>query len=318
MSKQVWLWFGALLVALAASADTGVFPTELSHLNALVDDEAKLVEAVRQYDVLQQALIAWDEELASDAARAGDQAEVDRRMEFVKQRTDLIGKMYEVLMEHYPNNARALNYYGEFLYDRRGEVPGAIRLWKLSAAEDSELSLPHNNMAIHYTHVGQYERGIAEYEKAMELEPDNADFRFNLAQVYLINWPKVREIKGWDDARIYKEAMKLSREAAELRPGDYQLQQDYAVNFFAAERFNIEADWGKAAEAWSEARNRATDLNEVFFTWLNEARVQIKATEYQRAIACLEEALKILPGNEVAMTLINRCKAALAEPPSSS
>ncbi|GMV92003.1 MAG: hypothetical protein AMXMBFR82_17810 [Candidatus Hydrogenedentota bacterium] len=318
MTSRMVSWSLALLAAVAANSETGVFPPELSHLDALVNDEAKLVEAARQYDVLQQALIAWDEELAAEAAMGGDQAEADRRMEMANQRRDLLDKMYSKVLEHYSKNARALNYYGEFLYDHRGETAGALRLWLLSAAEDSTLSLPHNNLAIHYTHTGNYERGLAEYEKALELEPDNADFLFNLAQMYLINWPQIKEIKKWDDAKVFKEAMKLSKEAAELRPTDYQLQQDYAVNFFAAERFNIEPDWKEAAEAWEEARKRATDLPNVFFSWLNEARAWLEVPEYEKAITCLEEALKIMPYSDPAKALLDRAKAGMAEKPSSS
>jgi tetratricopeptide (TPR) repeat protein len=318
MKARVLLWVAAAFFASAAFGETGVFPKELSHLNALVNDEANLVEAVRQYDVLQQALIEWDKELAEGAAMAGDMAEADRRMEMVNQRRELLDQVYTILLQHYPKNARALNYYGEYLYDQRGEIAGAIRSWKLAAAEDSKLSLPHNNLGIHYTHVGEYERGIAEYTKAMELEPDNADFKYNLAQVYMINWPQVKEAYGWEDAKIYKEAMKLSKSAAELRPKDYHLRQDYAVNFFAAERFNVKADWKEAAAAWQNARDCALGMDQVFFTWLNEARVCLEIPDHERAIACLQEALKIMPSSVPAQTLLARAQAAIAEKSSSS
>lgn len=298
----------ALMLPLAAVAQNTSFPPELSHLNAFVTDEAKLVDAVRQFDVLQQALIRWDEDLATEAARDGNQEEANRRVELIRERRDLMEKAYTVLLAHYPKNARALNYYGEFLYDQRGEQAGAIQHWKLAIAEDAKLSLPHNNLGIYYTHVGDYQRGLSEYQKAVELEPDNADFKFNLAQMYLINWPQVKEILKWDDARVFKEAMKLSREAAELRPADYELQQDYAVNFFAAARFGAKVDSKTAAAAWQEARKRATELDEVFFTWLNEARVWLAVPDYERAIPCLKKALEIVPSSEVAQRLLAKAE----------
>ncbi len=296
-------------IAAPAHAATVSFPDEVSYLNGLVNDEAKLVEAVRDYDVLQQALMSWDEDLAKTAAASRDQDEVRRRMDLIEQRKQLVGKIYSVLMEYYPRNARALNYYGEYLCDQRGEIAGAIRMWKQSAAEDSDLSLPHNNLGIFYTHTGDYRRGLAEYKKAIELDPDNADFKFNLAQTYLINFPQVKEEYKWDDAKVFKEAMKLSREAAELRPTDYLLQQDYAVNFFAADRFGVTPDWKNAAKAWQHARKSATALDQVFYTWLNEARVWLEVPDYEHAVACLKEALKILPTNDVAQKLLTQAEA---------
>ncbi|MCC6488291.1 MAG: tetratricopeptide repeat protein [Candidatus Hydrogenedentes bacterium] len=296
---------GAVLGAREAS-----FPPELDQLNALVGDEAKLVDAVRQFDVLQQALIAWDAEIASEAARGGDTDEVQRREEAVRARVELLGKAYDALLAHYPRNARALNYYGEYLCDQKGEMAGAVSMWKKAIAEDPKLSLPHNNLGIYYTHVGEYSRGLASYNKALELEPDNADFKFNLAQVYLINRPQVKEEYKWDDARLYKEAMKLSKEAADLRPTDYDLAQDYAVNFFAATQMGVEADWNKAAIAWQNARARATQLDQVFYTWLNEARTRLFQGENQKAAVCLQEALKMDPNNAVAKQLLEKAKSA--------
>ncbi|MCC6698220.1 MAG: tetratricopeptide repeat protein [Candidatus Hydrogenedentes bacterium] len=298
-----------VLAGAVLSAQEASFPPELDQLNALAGDETKLVEAVRQFDVLQQGLIEWDREIASEAAKTGDRDEVQRREEAVGARVELLGKAYETLLAHYPRNARALNYYGEYLCDQKGEMAGALSMWKKSIAEDPKLSLPHNNLGIYYTHVGEYSRGLAAYKKAIELEPDNADFKFNLAQVYLINRPQVKEEYKWDDARLYKEAMKLSKEAADLRPTDYELAQDYAVNFFAATQIGVEADWNKAALAWQNARARATQLDQVFYTWLNEARARLFQGENEKAAVCLQEALKMDPNNAVAKQLLEKAKA---------
>ena len=108
---------------------------------------------------------------------------------------------------------------------------------------------------------------------------------------------------------MYKEAMKLSKQAAELRPTDYELAQDYAVNFFAAAQLGVEADWAKAAAAWQDARARATQLDQVFYTWLNEARSWLNGSENTKAAACLQEALKIDPNNAIARQLLEKAKA---------
>jgi hypothetical protein len=99
--------------------------------------------------------------------------------------------------------------------------------------------------------------------------------------------------------------MKMSKKAAELS-NEFELIQDYAVNFFAAENFQLEADWRDAAKVWQWAREKARTTDEEFYTWLNEARVWILEGNEDKARTCLEAALEIRPDNEVASTLLSK------------
>ncbi|MFA6244537.1 MAG: hypothetical protein WC655_26580, partial [Candidatus Hydrogenedentales bacterium] len=173
--------------------------------------------------------------------------------------------------------------------------------------------LPHNNLGIHYCHNGDYRMGLQYLEKAIDLDSENPDYKYNLAQIYLINWPAVQEVHKWDKKKVYYEAMKLSKKAAELDPEDYELLQDYAVNFFAAENFEVEADWEVAAKAWQQARTKALRNDQVFFTWLNEARVLARKPDFARALTCLDEALKLEPGSDVVKKLRSEVQAKLAQ-----
>jgi tetratricopeptide (TPR) repeat protein len=100
--------------------------------------------------------------------------------------------------------------------------------------------------------------------------------------------------------------MKLSKRAAELKPTDYSLAQDYAVNFFVADQFSAQPDWDSAAAAWQKARGQARRIDEVFYTWMNEARAWMRKPDPARAETCLQEALKIYPDNDVAKSLLRR------------
>lgn len=294
---------------LLAGAPSGPYPEELAHLNALVKDETKLVEAVRQFDILQKALYEWDMEIFESLAAANQPDEARAKAESAKKRLELVGRAYQITTEQYPKNARALNYYGEHLYDYEGDPAGAIAKWKLSAAEDPKLALPLNNLGIHYTHVGEYRMGLDYYNRAIDLDPENPDYRFNIAQTYLTSWPQVQQIYEWDAKKLFKEAMKHSKRAAELKPTDYRLLEDYANNFFASLNLDVEADWEECANAWRKARERAQRNDQVFYTWLNEARAYIRKPDRARALACLEEALKIFPDNDVAQNLRARVQA---------
>jgi len=136
------------------------------------------------------------------------------------------------------------------------------------------------------------------------LAPKSAEFICNLSQIYLNIPEAVGGAREWKKDRVYKEAMKLLERAVRLAPGDFELLQDYAVNFFAAEQFGVTPDWTRAAAAWRQARPCARDRNEVFFTWLNEGRAWIWAGQDARAERTLAESLRRHPGNDSARTLL--------------
>lgn len=278
---------------------------ELAPLHKLIDDEDKVVTALRQFDLTQQALFKMDIELAQEYNKAGDGDAAKAKVNQANHRIELVRKAYEEVLKRYPKNARAQNYYGEVLYDRYKDYPKAIECWKLAAALDGKYSEPLNNLALHYFHFGDHEMGFHYMEKAMKLDPNNPDYLYNAVQIYMIHWPEVQKRKKWSKEKIYKEAMKMSRRAAELLPHDFSLQEDYAVNFFAAERFDVKADWQAAAQAWEKARAQAYLQDDIFYTWLNEARVWKEVANWERAESCLKEALAIHPDSTAAKNLLD-------------
>ncbi|HOQ90767.1 MAG TPA: tetratricopeptide repeat protein, partial [Candidatus Hydrogenedentes bacterium] len=162
----------------------------------------------------------------------------------------------------------------------------------------------HNNLAIHDSHEGRYEQALAHLDEAIKAEPDNADYLFNLAQIYLVHWPQVMRVRLWNMDRLYSEAMALSRKAAELRPRDLSLQRDYALNFFLAENLSSKPDWKTAAKAWANVRRIARRKDDLFNAWLNEGRVWLRAENPDQARKCFEAALQIYPDSEVARGLV--------------
>jgi tetratricopeptide (TPR) repeat protein len=127
-----------------------------------------------------------------------------------------------------------------------------------------------------------------------------------MVQVYLAHAPQVAKLRKWSEKRLYRKAMDYSEKAARLAPDDYELQQDYAVNFFAAENFEVEADWKDAAKAWQGARARTQRPDQVFYTWLNEGRVWLRAGKPDLARSALEQAVALRPESEVAQSLLQK------------
>jgi tetratricopeptide (TPR) repeat protein len=293
----------ACVWAVPALAETQPTAPDTSNLAPLLKKEAQLVQTVRRYDLQEKALADWDTAMAKRLADAGEAALAKEKAQQAQKRYEQIQTMYEEILKHYPNNARALNYYGEILYDFGRDEDKALESWKMSSTLDPKLPEPLNNLGIHYCHVGSYEDGVRYLDQALKLDPDNPDFLFNIAQNYLIYNTQIGAIKKWSQEKVYHEAMKASKRAAELSPASYDLAEDYAVNFFAAERFNITPDWADAAAAWEKARELAIYPDRVFFTWLNEARAWKRGLNKEKALKCLLEARKLQPESEAVKTL---------------
>lgn len=283
---------GGCTVALAQE-----WPAELKAAEAALADEGRFVTAVTDYYNTQRPQVA----------ALIDEAKLARNQELAKKAVDSLSalrKGFELALSKFPDNPRLKTLYGELLYDFFAEPGTALKLWREALQQDPALAGAHNDLGMLLLHQGQYGEGLDHLEKALKLEPKNPNFLFNAAQIYLIHAPQIQGLKLMEPAAVYATAMAFSREAAALSPDDFELVSDYAVNFFAAERFRVTADWSKAAKTWQAARKAARKQDQVFYTWLNEARVSINGGKRNHAIKCLEEALKILPDSPVAKQLL--------------
>ncbi|MBX3179547.1 MAG: tetratricopeptide repeat protein [Candidatus Hydrogenedentes bacterium] len=212
-------------------------------------------------------------------------------------------------VERFENNPRLRNFRGNVYYDVLDKQVEGVKEWHTAVSLDSKYADPYNNLGMHYFHVGRYPLGFQNMDMALKLDPKSPDFCFNMAQNYLIYRPQTESHRGWPAEKVYKEAMKLSKKAVKLAPKDYELLQDYAVNFLAAQNFGVEPNWKEAVKAWRAARVYARTDEERFFTWMNEGRAWRSMGKKGEAIAAFQEALKIIPESEVARNNIARLEA---------
>lgn len=314
MRHSALLLIIVVAASLATMASGSELAPELRHLEELRGDETALGLAVREFDKQQVQAAQAEAESAAELAKQGKNDEAKLARKSAVDRIGLVRDAYEFFLACYPRNARGHNYYGELLYDHFGDETSAIRHWSLATSFDSNLSAAYNNLAIHYCHTGQYQLGLDAYDRALAIDPEHPDYLFNLTQAYLIYSPQMMELRRWKKAKLYKEAMKLSKKSVEVSPRDYALAQDYANNFYAAENFGVKANWTDAAAAWQAARKLARNDIETFFTWLNEGRVWMRQGNKTKAAECLNEALRLRPDERVPRELLDELEK---EPPPS-
>ncbi len=281
---------------------------EKARINSFLADEATVGAKVRAYDRLHQKLADTfsqrSQAMEKEKNKEGAQKEVQR----ANAELMLARQAYELALQRYPGHAALHNYYGELLFDRFDEQDKGVAEWRKALELDAKQARACNNLGIYLCHAGVYAEGLADLDKAVLLEPDNPDFLYNIAQMYLAYWPRVMEIRKWSADELYKAAMKASETAVRCDPNDFTLAVDYAQNFFVAEQMNLAPDWEGAAKAWQFARKLVRNQEEEFNSWLNEGRVWYKAGNGGKAVKCCEEALKIRPQSMVAQELMNMAR----------
>ncbi|PCJ65044.1 MAG: hypothetical protein COA73_03185 [Candidatus Hydrogenedentota bacterium] len=299
--------FVLVLVSWGQMAFGVELPPELAHLESLSGDEKIFVEAARELFVEQKRIISE----ANTPSSSTPADEVEAMRNDFRHQLALAETMWKYVLSYYPNNARANNYYGEYLYDYTSQKEVAVNYWRKASTYDKSFGNSFNNLGIHYFHNGQVERGNNYLERALEVDPKNPDFNFNIAQMYLNHFDQLEKILKKSRKRIYKDAMKYSQKAVKYAPDDFELLQDYAVNFFAAVNFDVKADWSKAAQAWQAAREYARHDQDIFFTHLNEGRAWLRAENYQNAVSSIEAALKVRGNSVAALQLLEQAKEKL-------
>jgi len=300
----------AVLFAALSATPLG-FPDGLAHLEANVANPEQFASDVRAYHTMELGAIALlQAELASRETPPTPER-VQAIREDIAQRVSRLRNVYVTALNQHPENARLRNYYGELLYDTLGEYAGALKEWNLALTYDEDCHQAMNNLSLHYFHEGRYDIGLQYLDEALKRDKKNPDYLYNMVQMYMVHFPEVERLRKWKRSKVYKEAMKLSEQAVKYAPEDFDIVQDHAMNFYAAENFGVDPDWEDAAEAWEAARARAQKQPELFNCWLNEGRVRLRGEDYAEAVRCLEEALKLNPESEVCQELLGTAKGLL-------
>jgi tetratricopeptide (TPR) repeat protein len=217
-------------------------PVEREYLGLLDLDNSAQSEVERW--------LADNEKLA--AAGAGD-AEATLRLR-VRQRFESVEKAYQDFLQRHPKHFKAHMAYGSFLGDIGREDDGAQEYIKAREMNPKDPA-PWNNLANYYGHVSPVTNAFACYEKAIELNPNEAIYFQNFATtVYLFRSDATNYYKI-SVQQVFDKAMGLYRKALALDPANFPLATDLAQTYYG-----IQPPRAKDAfQAWNNALKIARD-----------------------------------------------------------
>ncbi len=114
---------------------------------------------------------------------------------------NLFSKPRQMLVEE-NSDVEELNKQGEGFFEQ-GNIPEALNAFSMALEMDPKNAMVHNNMGVACYSRGDKEKAFRHYEKAAEIEPDNNNFKKNLADFYHVELGRTKEA-----LEIYLEILK--------------------------------------------------------------------------------------------------------------
>ena len=195
--------------------------------------------------------------------------------------------------------------------------------WDKAREADPKNPAGWNNLANYYGHNGPVTNSFRYYAKAIELDPTESTYYFNLATTVYLFRRDATNFYQITEEQVFEKAMALYRKALELDPGNFVLATDYAQSYYGfdpkptgdaeQDRKIKEKRFADGMAAWQQAFKRAGDDVERQGVLVHYARLQINADRFDEARKNLDavtnEMFKVTKGN-LLKKLESRKKAA--------
>ncbi len=217
-------------------------PIEREYLRLLQMDDAAQAEVDR-----------W---LTDNNKLAGTGASIDQgtMQGRIRQRFDPVEKAYQNFLERNPKHVKARIAFGSFLGDIGREDEAAAEYIKAREI-DPKNPAAWNNLANFYGHNGPVTNAFLCYEKAIELNTNEAVYYQNFATtVYLFRWDATNYF-NIGVQQVFDKAMGLYRKALALDPENFPLATDLAQTYYGIQPPRIK----DAFAAWNDALKLARD-----------------------------------------------------------
>ena len=241
-------------------------PVEKEYQKLLQDDDDGQEEAGK-----------WIREAEAFAGKGADTPYNTLQLR-IRERLGKIGKAYEEFLQRHPKHARARLAYGSFLQETGEEEKGVEQMEK-SRELDPTNPAAWNNLANYYGHRGPPKKSFGYYEKAIELNPNEAVYYWNFAVTVYLFRQDVREYYHLTESEVFDKALDLYRQALKHDPKNFELATDYAQSFYGTNPARLEDGF----KAWEDTLKIARDEVEREGVYVHFARIQLMQGKFDEA-----------------------------------
>jgi tetratricopeptide (TPR) repeat protein len=275
--------FGALLAFDAPTISTNVVVQEPTVSTNVPDRNDPVEKAYRKLmeddDDAQDEAQKWIK-AAREASNRGDKGPSDTLSYRLHARFEPVRNAYAEFLAAHPKHARGHIAFGSFLNDI-GEEDAAVEEWEKAKEADPGIPSTWNNLANYYGHRGPVRKAFRYYEKAIELDPRESVYYWNMATTVYLFRKDAMELYDLDETKVFDKALALYRKAIKMDPTNFVLASDYANSFYGTKP----PRWKDGLEAWEEAMKVAPTDVEREGIRLHYARTKIRLGRFDEAEA---------------------------------
>lgn len=241
-------------------------------------------------DAAREEIERWmDEDEKVDAASRAQQPPISTR---IRQRLELVCRLYERFLRDHPKHVKALSAYGSLLTDM-GEEERAAREWEKALELDPGDPAVWNNLGNYHSHNGRPRKAFECYEKAISLRESEALYYQNLAAAIYVHHPEAAAYYELNGTQLRNRVLALYRKAMARDPGNFLLATDFAQTYYGLSLLGRDskdpppkledAYYEEAIEAWKTALRLAPTDEERQGVEVHLARVNIMAGRLEEA-----------------------------------
>ncbi len=223
--------------------------------------------------------------------KEGDQAKLAAIEKLLYERAEALCKKHDSFFEKYPSDWEERDRAANFLYDQCF-AEEALKYWEQAVRIKPNSAEIHNNIAVACSHNGRILEAMDHVRTAVELNPLEPGYHFNLATLYSTSRKEIQEREELTLPDIFWKSQAEYERARELAPDNFDYASNCFQNYIMAKYFQIDNVDGlelAATERCLEIKDLSPHNRS--FVLAHLGRVCLRLGRYDDARQWLEQAL---------------------------
>lgn len=171
--------------------------------------------------------------------------------EQVEASVEKLQKDYEAFLKKYPFHDRAMASLGGF-FDHIGQNETALVWWAKACHLTKKNPNLVNALAEGYNNTGEPSAAIELYESAVETNPKQGSYHYNLGQMYYVFRKETTDLHQWDLKTIIDKSLEHLDMARKCDQSNFEYASTYAETFYGAHILLNNSPWNQARQAWED------------------------------------------------------------------
>jgi tetratricopeptide (TPR) repeat protein len=251
-------------------------PTVPLHISA-TNAEGELNEIMTADDAAHDEVDGWIKENQVFAAN-GAPIPASELNERILRRLQPIREAYLSFIRRYPSNAPVRIAYASYL-DGLGEEDAQAEQLDKASDLDPKNPAAWNQLANYYGHDGELTNAFACYAKAIEIDPSEPVYYWNLATTVYLYRIDAEGYYHINEQQVFDKSLALYAQALKLDPTNFSLATDLAQSYYGIRPMRT----NDALVSWTNALNVAKSEIEREGVYVHLARVKTYVGLYQEA-----------------------------------